>query len=215
MALQPTEDDPEEGGESAESIAASLAADFEEPMLSEVNEVFLFHGTSSFAAQKITGDNFKLNLAGSNAGTLYGRGVYLAENGSKSDEYTRPGPRGERYMLICRVTLGRAYYTDANESNPRACEAACLHDKFNSVLGDRKKARGTFLEFVMFDEEQVYPNYIITYKRVDGALPDPKRTFQVTCPKGGVAGSVIQVGSPDGQILHVLVPPGLKEGQKF
>lgn len=201
-------------GETAESIAASLAADFDEPMMAPVNEVFLFHGTSAFAAKKITTENLRMNLAGSNAGTLYGRGVYLAENSTKSDEYCRQGPDGERHLLVCRTVLGRVYYSDAVVTDPRSCEDACIKGKFHSVLGDRKKCRGTFREFIVFDKEQVYPNYIITYKRKEGAPADPSRVFQVECPKGS-AGSVIQVQSPTGQTLHVLVPPGCKPGQKI
>jgi len=201
-------------GESAESIAASLAADFAEPLLKEVNEVFLFHGTSAAAADKITTAYFKINLAGSNAGTLYGRGLYLAENATKSDEYTRPGSKGERHLLLCRATLGRAYYLDAKDTDPRACEDACLQGSFHSVLGDRRKCRGTFREFVLFDEEQVYPNYILTYRRANARV-DAKRSMQVECPKGVTPGSTVQAKRPDGTTIHVLVPAGIKPGQKF
>jgi len=137
------------------------------PLDRNVNEVLLFHGTSHTASDSITTENFSVDFAGSYAGTLYGRGVYLAENASKSDEYTRPDPAtGNRTMLVCRVTLGRTYYTDQVTPDPRACEYACLNGPFHSVIGDRRKSRGTFREFVVFDEEQVYANYILTYRRV-------------------------------------------------
>merc|ERR1719356_2354312 len=173
-----------------ESVSASLAADFAEPLLPEVNEVFLFHGTKEEAAHKITTGNVRINLAGSNAGTLYGRGVYLAENCTKADEYTRP-VSGVRHMLVCRVVLGRVWYSDTKDANPRECENACLRGKYHSILGDRKKCRGTFREFVVFDEEQVYPIYILEYKRVDAAV-DPKKSQQVVCPKDASPGSTIQ-----------------------
>jgi len=89
----------------------------------------------------------------------------LAENGSKSDEYTRPLPNGDRHLLLCRALLGRVFYNDKKDADPRACEDACLRGRFNSVLGDRRKCRGTFREFIVFDEEQVYANYILTYRR--------------------------------------------------
>jgi len=130
-----------------------------------VNEVFLFHGTSHIAADKITTTNFRINLAGSNAGTLYGRGIYMAENCTKSDEYTMADKTGLRTLVVCRATLGRTYYLDAEETNPRDCEDACLRGRFHSVLGDRKKCKGTFREFIVFNDEQVYPNYILTYRR--------------------------------------------------
>jgi len=155
----------EDGGESAESIALALAEDFASPLMAEVNEVFLFHGTSAAAAEKIKTHDFRVNLAGSNAGTLYGRGIYFSENSTKSDEYASPLSNGVRHLLLCRVTLGRVFYSDVKDTDPRACEDACLKGKFHSILGDRKKCRGTFREFVVFDEEQVYTNYILTYRR--------------------------------------------------
>jgi len=201
-------------GEKAESIAASLAADFAEPLLSDVNEAFMFHGTSAQAAESIATRDFRVSFAGTNAGTLYGRGVYFAENASKSDEYTRPAKEGLRYMLLCRTVLGRTYYSDTKETDPRACEDACCRGRFHSVLGDRRKCRGTFREFVVFDEEQVYPNYILAYRRVAAAV-DPTRTFQVLCPTGAGPGTTLQVVSPDGITMNVTVPPGLSAGQVF
>eukprot|EP00913_Durusdinium_trenchii_P028229 g26464.t1 len=62
---------------------------------SQVAECWLFHGTSFEAAAGIAENDFRLDLTGSNAGTLYGKGIYLAENVSKSDEYGE-GPRGTR-----------------------------------------------------------------------------------------------------------------------
>merc|ERR1711943_15365 len=79
---------------------------------SDAHEEFLFHGTNDAAADSITKGDFLVNLAGSNAGTLYGKGVYLADSVSKSDEYTKENARGERCILVCRATLGYVNYTD-------------------------------------------------------------------------------------------------------
>merc|ERR1712203_247498 len=79
---------------------------------SDAHEEFLFHGTNDEAAVGITRGDFLVNLAGSNAGTLYGKGVYLAESVSKSDEYTEENDKGERALLICRATLGCVNYDD-------------------------------------------------------------------------------------------------------
>merc|ERR1712224_1161668 len=114
------------------------------PLDKSVNEVFLFHGTSADASEAITTNEFRVNLAGSHAGTLYGRGIYLAENSSKSDEYTRPAKNGARYLLLCRVTLGRIFYVDTVDADPRLCEDKCLKGNYHAVLGDRAKARGTY-----------------------------------------------------------------------
>lgn len=159
--------DPKATDTPAEVIADALSRDWA-PLQPEVNEVFLFHGTSEMAADAITTADFKVNLAGCNAGTLYGRGLYFAENASKSDEYTKESSAGTRYLLLCRVTLGRPKYLDQVEVDARECENACLRGNCHSILGDRRKCRGTFREFVVFDVEQVYPNYIIGYRRIHG-----------------------------------------------
>merc|ERR1712146_350145 len=86
----------------------------------DAHEEFLFHGTNDVAAESITKGDFLVNLAGSNAGTLYGKGVYLAESVSKSDEYTMENRSGERCILVCRAALGYVYYTD------EASQGGCL-----------------------------------------------------------------------------------------
>merc|ERR1719356_1380444 len=137
------------------------------PLDTAANEVWLFHGTKPVAAESITSDDFRLDLAGTSAGTLYGRGIYLAENSTKADEYSNVDQKSGLFsMLLCRATLGRFLYTSEVQPDPRKCEEACLRGGHHSVLGDRKACRGTFREFVVFDEDQVYPNYIVKYKRV-------------------------------------------------
>lgn len=76
------------------------------------NTVWLFHGTSTEAAALITRGDFLVDKAGSNAGTLYGRGIYLAESCSKSDEYSTENADGHRCILLCRAVLGNILYND-------------------------------------------------------------------------------------------------------
>merc|ERR1719506_3313700 len=84
----------------------------------EVGERWLFHGTGGAGLVGITDDDFCLDLSGSNAGELFGKGVYLAESCAKADEYSRnKAPRSadevlnehrDWYgMLVCRTCLGR------------------------------------------------------------------------------------------------------------
>ncbi|CAE7398902.1 tank-1 [Symbiodinium necroappetens] len=130
------------------------------------NEHWLFHGTSLAGEAGITEGDFRLNMAGSNAGTLYGNGVYLAEAVSKSDEYTTPHPNGLRSMLICLSALGQVNYNDQKRPDGDELAASCKGGGFHSILGDREKIRGTYREIVVFDEDQVYPAYVCRYKRV-------------------------------------------------
>merc|ERR1740121_3279886 len=189
--------------------------------MAEVNEVFLFHGTKKQAAEKITTGDVRVNLAGSNAGTLYGRGVYFAESSAKSDEYTWPergclesADKATRHMLLCRVVLGRGLYSDTVETDPRECESACVEGKYHAVVGDRRKCRGTFREFIVFDEEQVYPNYILEYRRI-AAPVDSTRSLLVQCPADAEPGSTIQFAAANGQQVSVVIPAGVQPGQNF
>ncbi|CAK9114303.1 unnamed protein product [Durusdinium trenchii] len=167
---------------------------------SQVAECWLFHGTSFEAAAGIAENDFRLDLTGSNAGTLYGKGIYLAENVSKSDEYGE-GPRGTRpeeesvkedrsqvpvppapahtrgavepltrhsVMLVCRTLLGKVLYNDEVNPSPDAIQRSCLAKgaPYDSVLGDRRKIHGTFREFVLYHDDQVYPEFIVVYERI-------------------------------------------------
>eukprot|EP00930_Biecheleria_cincta_P043404 TRINITY_DN29805_c0_g1_i1.p1 TRINITY_DN29805_c0_g1~~TRINITY_DN29805_c0_g1_i1.p1 ORF type:complete len:664 (+),score=102.90 TRINITY_DN29805_c0_g1_i1:135-2126(+) len=131
---------------------------------STVQEAWLWHGTSQAGAEGITSEDFRLNFAGSGAGTLYGRGIYLAEMCSKSDEYTKE-EGAEHYLLLCRATLGRCYYCDEKKPDPNKLEDCCIKGKYHSVLGDREKIRNTYREIMVYDDDQVYPAYIVRYRR--------------------------------------------------
>eukprot|EP00747_Dinoflagellata_sp_TGD_P208326 gnl/TRDRNA2_/TRDRNA2_81828_c0_seq1.p1 gnl/TRDRNA2_/TRDRNA2_81828_c0~~gnl/TRDRNA2_/TRDRNA2_81828_c0_seq1.p1 ORF type:complete len:471 (+),score=72.68 gnl/TRDRNA2_/TRDRNA2_81828_c0_seq1:164-1576(+) len=128
------------------------------------NQAWLFHGTSHQGAQLITQEDFRVDVAGSNAGTLYGRGVYLAESCAKSDEYCEEKD-GLRPMLVCRVSLGQVLYCDEKTPDTDSLVHQCVNGQYDSVLGDREKIHGTFREFIVYDEDQVYPEILVWYKR--------------------------------------------------
>jgi len=161
------------------------------PLDHMVNEAWLFHGTTKAAARGIAENDFRLDLTGSNAGTLYGKGIYLAENATKSDEYGE-GPKGpageeqmeagyeaprpppgpppelvrESYILLCRSTLGKMRYTDEAKPDADDLQKRCLKGEYDSVLGDRLKRHGTFRELIVYNDDLVYPEYVIRYERV-------------------------------------------------
>jgi len=141
----------------------------EEPLDQNCNEWLLWHGTSLEGAHSICEEDFKLgDMAGSATGTLYGPGTYFAESSTKSDEYAKESlVDGRRLytMLLCRVIGGLVKYTDEVEPNAQDLTDACLHGRYDSVIGDREKCRNTFREFVSFSSDVVYPEYIIHYER--------------------------------------------------
>lgn len=136
----------------------------EDELEPKINEWVLLHGTSASAAENICGHDFTMRLAGSSTGTLYGRGTYLAESCTKADEYAREED-GVFTMLCCRVLGGRVRYCDERTPDAEALMADCTEGMYDCILGDRIKTSGTYREFVVFDTENVYPEYIITYTR--------------------------------------------------
>ena len=88
------------------------------PVDPELNEYYLFHGTSPDAARAIANWDFLLFLSGTAAGSLYGKGLYFAESSAKSDEYTTrdedlfSDSYGLRAILVCRILLGRVHYSE-------------------------------------------------------------------------------------------------------
>jgi len=133
---------------------------------SECNEWYLFHGTNPTAAKSICSSDFKLSFAGDNTGTLYGRGLYFAESITKSDEYAKPSPDGTYAVLLCRILGGRVKYSDEVSPDVEDLVHSVTEGPYDTILGDREKCRGTYREFVIFDTEDVYPEYLIEYKRV-------------------------------------------------
>ena len=51
------------------------------------------------------------------------------------------------------------------DRDPLALSDALHSGKYDSVLADREASVGTYREFVVFDEECVYPEYLILYDR--------------------------------------------------
>lgn len=142
---------------------------------SSCNEVFLYHGTNPAAANAITQDDFALPKVDANArGAMLGNGIYFAECSSKSDEYAQDNLNdGLFVMLICRVTLGRPQYNIEHNPDVATMEQERANGWYNSVLGDREKIRGTYREFVLFDSEQTYPEFVVRYRRVKNVAKFP------------------------------------------
>ncbi|XP_052794812.1 uncharacterized protein LOC128227915 isoform X2 [Mya arenaria] len=147
----------------------------EKDLYSEINEVFLFHGTKPDTIQTICNNGLDHRLCSDKA--MFGSGIYGAEKASKADQYTddsstRTGGTGkEKKMFLMRVTLGKCYLcTNPNPQKYRRppctkCKRddCKTHDSiYDSVVGDNKKL---FREFVVYDDLQCYPEYLITYER--------------------------------------------------
>ncbi|CAE7710257.1 PARP11 [Symbiodinium sp. CCMP2456] len=134
---------------------------------SSINELYLFHGSSPAGVLGIGSSGFNLDLAGSSAGMMFGPGAYFAEASSKGDEYATEDPSGlfagKCAMLLCRVVCGELFRVEA--ADPRLVQNSRT-GRYDGTLGDREHAAGTYREFVVYDQAQVYPEYVIIYRRI-------------------------------------------------
>ena len=130
-----------------------------------LNEFYLMHGTSPDGALGITDGGFRLDLTGSHAGTMFGKGAYFAECSSKADEYSGAGEgiyEGVYAMLLCRVACGQMFRMLRPDHQ---LVDQVIGTTASAVLGDREASVGTYREFVVFDASQIYPEYVILYER--------------------------------------------------
>jgi len=138
-----------------------------EPLNASLNEAYAWHGTTVRSALNIAKEAFRIDLAGSGAGTMYGAGIYLAECCTKADEYARAESSGcykDIYaVLLNRVCMGKFHYTTQRNDSVRDL---ALRGDCDSTFGDREQSCDTFRELVVYDTDQVYPEYIVLYHRV-------------------------------------------------
>jgi hypothetical protein len=165
------------------------------PLDRDIQEVYLFHGTNPMAAESIATTDFDMSRAGSAVGSMFGPGVYCAENASKSDEYAQDGTgiyAGQHATLLCRVCAGNI----CTVTHPGDYSDLVLSGEYDSICGDRRRAVGTFREFIFFDNAAVYPEFIILYQRIyqepeelgwpvchNGCGRDPFRKYSTCCTR--------------------------------
>jgi len=136
----------------------------------------LFHGSSTNICEDICAGNFKEELAGTgatwkNAGDtfgmpLYGFGIYFAEQITKADEYCKSDEPGVFSVLLCRIVAGRVKMVTDNEFDPTLLKSEALDGKCHSVCGDRTRTLGKpYREMVVYESDQVYPEFLIQYAR--------------------------------------------------
>ena len=151
------------GGACSSSLNEMELLSSEEPLLEPQHvtfkflnrsEVFLFHGTRLENAREIIENGF--DVSRSKRG-LYGHpAIYLAESSQKADQYTddmtnrRVRNLG---MFLVRTTLGKTRMFGA-ETDDSPCD---------TIIGGSNKR---FREFLKNKNNQVYPEFLIIYDRM-------------------------------------------------
>ena len=123
-------------------------------------EKLLFHGTSSDVVDAICKQNFDHRLRGKN-GTWYGEGSYFAVDASYSNGYSDPGGDKTRFMFLVRVLTGESKLgMEGFRRPPLKDPSDPASDLYDSCVDDENQPK----IFVIFNDEQCYPSYLIQYQ---------------------------------------------------
>ncbi|XP_053378640.1 protein mono-ADP-ribosyltransferase PARP12-like [Mercenaria mercenaria] len=124
----------------------------------EVGERRVFHGTKNQYIDPIWHQGFDFRLSGETTGTLYGKGCYIATSSKYSDYYADVGE--DIVMFVAKILPG-AYVRGKKEYKrpPHKDEGNLSSELYDSCVDDESNPQ----KFVIFDNNQIYPEYLITY----------------------------------------------------
>ncbi|KAL4618292.1 poly ADP-ribose polymerase 14-like [Arapaima gigas] len=126
-----------------------------------VAENLLYHGTSATACDSIERGGFNRNFAGKHA-TRYGVGVYFAVQASYSANavFSPADQNGLHYVYVARVLAGHYTVGTADMRMPPVRPNSNPPDRFDSVVDVAHNPN----MFVIFHDDQAYPDYLITFR---------------------------------------------------
>ena len=151
----------------------------------DMNEYLMYHGTTLSNAEQIVARGFDAQRGGESAGAMFGRGVYFAENASKSDLYTTCDlcksignhdfhkcrhAQGERCILVARVLLGESKTVknsvDAGGKDQIRAPQRDDGSSYDSITALTKAEGGQLdhKEFVVFKDRQTLASFRIFYR---------------------------------------------------
>ncbi|XP_033095938.1 protein mono-ADP-ribosyltransferase PARP12-like [Anneissia japonica] len=125
-----------------------------------VQERLLFHGTTPEKVEDICRDNFDFRLSGTRVGAVYGQGAYFASTSKYSDSYAEADGYNVKKMFVARVLVG-SYTTGTRDMRRPPYKNSS--DKTKGMYDSCVDNTSNPSIFVVFDNHQVYPEYVITY----------------------------------------------------
>ncbi|XP_013872004.1 protein mono-ADP-ribosyltransferase PARP12 [Austrofundulus limnaeus] len=121
-----------------------------------VDERYLFHGTDETLVDAICDQNFDWRMCGVH-GTAYGKGSYFARDASYSDRYSRAKGSLNKIMFVALVLVGEYTLGKTSYVRPPLKEgSSTFYDSCVNSMSDPGI-------FVLFEKQQIYPEYIIKY----------------------------------------------------
>uniref|UniRef100_A0A3B4AZS2 Poly [ADP-ribose] polymerase n=1 Tax=Periophthalmus magnuspinnatus TaxID=409849 RepID=A0A3B4AZS2_9GOBI len=118
-------------------------------------ERLLYHGTTNKCTKAIMNKGFDWRFAGQN-------GNYFALHASYSAHptYSKPTMDGTQRMFLVRVLTGLHTLGQKDMKLPPPRDLRASHDRFDSVVDNMLQPN----MFVVFQDHQAYPDYLITFK---------------------------------------------------
>ncbi|XP_021323967.1 protein mono-ADP-ribosyltransferase PARP10 [Danio rerio] len=140
---------------------ASIEQSTSEPQF----ERTLYHGTSETSVKEICIHGFNRSFCGKNA-TVYGQGVYFAVNASLSvsDTYSPPNADGHKFIFVAKVLTGEFTVGKHEMKAAPLKENSAVPFRYHSVTDQINSPT----LFVIFNDTQAYPKYLITCKKIYG-----------------------------------------------
>lgn len=94
--------------------------------------------------------------------TAFGEGVYFAVNASYSAQttYSKPDSQGHKRMYLCKVLTGEFTVGQGGMRVPPPKPGQQSHILYDSVVN----AMNSPIMFIIFNDTQGYPAYLITFK---------------------------------------------------
>jgi hypothetical protein len=121
------------------------------------NEKFLYHGSDEDTIKIILSTGFD-HRVGNMKTAKYGAGAYFATQAGKSNHFAKENLKNEKRMILARVELGDVFHTQKTMIGERKPP-----QKINSTESYHSVMSPDSQEYVIFNNDQAYPEYLITY----------------------------------------------------
>jgi len=129
-----------------------------------VNEMNLFHGTSSNDPAKIYNGEHGFDMRYCSSG-MWGIAIYFARNASYSNSYRFTTPDKKFQMFLASVLVGDCTHVIPNDSSLRKPPSKStknslgFKEDYDSVSGDTRGSK----VYMIYENGRAYPQYLITY----------------------------------------------------
>ena len=123
----------------------------------EQDERLMFHGTSSLYVDAICQQGFDWRIAGSSAGTAYGKGSYFAFTAQLSKHYSESS---NKVMFVVRVLVGKSGQGKSTLVKPPPIDESKPLGRLYDTCVDRMSQPRMV---IVFEQERTYPEYVIEY----------------------------------------------------